>query len=150
MAASAWALYNKAKRYIGNGTIQLGVDNFKMALFRTASNAATVGLSTYASLTSEVSATGRYVTGGFALPPATGQWTTGASAGQMKFTYTTTGLTFTASGASINDIRYAVIYESNSAGKLVCYCALSSTQFTVASPNTLTVLPATSGVFTLT
>ena len=64
MAASAWALYNDAKRYIGNGTIQLGVNNFKMALFRTASNAATVTLSTYASLTSEISATGGYTTGG--------------------------------------------------------------------------------------
>ena len=38
MAASAWALYNDAKRYLGNGTIQLGVNNFKMALFRSASN----------------------------------------------------------------------------------------------------------------
>lgn len=148
MAASAWTLYNKAKRYIGNGTIQLGVYNFKMALFATASNAATVALSTYASLTSQVSATGKYVTGGLALPPATGQWTTGASTGQMKFTYTTVGLTVTASGASINNIRYAVIYQSG--GKLLCYCALSSIQFTVASPNTLTILPAASGVFTLT
>ena len=76
-----------------------------MALFATASNAATVALSTYASLTSQVSATGKYVTGGLALPPATGQWTTGASTGQMKFTYTTVGLTVTASGASINNIR---------------------------------------------
>ena len=148
MAASAWALYNDAKRYLGNGTIQLGVNNFKMALFRTASNAATVSLSTYASLTSEISSTGGYTTGGKALVPATGQWTTGASTGQMKFTYSTIGLTFTASGASLTNIRYAVIYQSG--GKLVCYCALSSTQFTVASPNTLTVLPAATGVFTLT
>jgi hypothetical protein len=148
MAASAWALYNDAKRYIGNGTIQLGVNNFKMALFRTSSNAATVTLSTYASLTNEISATGGYTTGGKALPPATGQWTTGASAGQMKFTYTTVGLTYTASGAPLTNVRYAVIYQSS--GKLVCYCALSSTQFTVSSPNTLTIIPAASGVFTLT
>ena len=148
MAASAWALYNDAKRYLGNGTIQLGVNNFKMALFRSASNVSTFTLSTYASLTNEISATGGYTTGGKALVPATGQWTTGASTGQMKFTYSTIGLTFTASGASLTNIRYAVIYQSG--GKLVCFCQLSSTQFSVSSPNTLTVLPAASGVFTLT
>ena len=148
MAASAWQLYNDGKRYIGNGTIQLGVNNFKMALFRSASNASTFTLSTFASLTNEISATGGYVSGGKALVPATGQWTTGASAKQMKFTYSTVGLTFTASGASLTDVKYAVIY--NSAGKLLCFCQLSSSQFTVTSPNTLTILPAATGVFTLT
>lgn len=148
MAASAWQLYNDGKRYIGNGTIQLGVNNFKMALFRSASNVSTFTLSTFASLTNEISATGGYVSGGKALVPATGQWTTGASAKQMKFTYSTVGLTFTASGASLTNVKYAVIY--NSAGKLLCFCQLSSSQFTVTSPNTLTILPAATGVFTLT
>jgi len=148
MAASAWQLYNDGKRYIGNGTIELGVNNFKMALFTSASNASTFTLSTFASLTNEISATGGYVSGGKALVPATGQWTTGASAKQMKFTYSTIGLTFTASGASLTNVKYAVIY--NSAGKLLCFCQLSSAQFTVTSPNTLTVLPAATGVFTLT
>jgi hypothetical protein len=37
-----------------------------------------------------------------------------------------------------------------SARKLLCFCQLSSAQFTVTSPNTLTVLPAATGVFTLT
>ena len=148
MAASAWQLYNDGKRYIGNGTIQLGVGNFKMALFRSASNVSTFTLSTFASLTNEISATGGYVTGGKALVPATGQWTVGASAKQMKFTYSTVGLTFTASGAPLTNVKYAVIYQSG--GKLLCFCQLSSSQFTVASPNTLTVLPAATGVFTLT
>ena len=155
MAATAWQLYNTAKRYIGNGTIELGAGNFKMALFRTSSNASTFTLSTFASLTAQISATGGYVSGGKALVPATGQWTTGASAKQMKFTYSTVGLTFTASGASLTNIRYAVITYGASAAvasarKLVCFCQLSSAQFTVASPNTLTVLPAATGVFTLT
>jgi hypothetical protein len=148
MAASAWQLYNSGKRYIGNGTIELGVGNFKMALFTSASNTSTFTLSTFASLTNEISATGGYVTGGKALVPATGQWTVGASAKQMKFTYSTVGLTFTASGSALSDIKYAVIYQSG--GKLLCFCQLSSSQFTVSSPNTLTVLPAATGVFTLT
>ena len=148
MAATAWQLYNSGKRYIGNGTIELGVGNFKMALLISASNTSTFTLSTFASLTSELSATGGYVTGGKALVPGTGQWTTGASAKQMKFTYSTVGVTFTASGAPLTNVKYAVIYQSG--GKLLCFCQLSSTQFTVASPNTLTVLPAATGVFTLT
>ena len=148
MAASAWQLYNDGKRYIGNGTIQLGVNNFKMALFRSASNVSTFTLSTFASLTNEISATGGYVSGGKALVPATGQWTVGASAKQMEFTYSTVGLTFTASGAPLTNVKYAVIYQSG--GKLLCFCQLSSSQFTVSSPNTLTVLPAATGVFTLT
>jgi len=152
MAATAWQLYSKGKRYIGNGTIELGVSNFKMALFRTSSNASTFTLSTFGSLSAQISATGGYVSGGKALVPATGQWTTGASAKQMKFTYSTVGLTFTASGAPLTNVRYAVIYKdaSGSAAKLLCFCQLSSAQFTVSSPNTLTVLPAATGVFTLT
>jgi hypothetical protein len=74
----------------------------------------------------------------------------------MKFTYSTVGLTFTASGSSLNDVKYAILHFGASAGtgatarKLLCFCQLSLSQFTVASPNTLTVLPAATGVFTLT
>jgi hypothetical protein len=148
MAATAWQLYNSGKRYIGNGTIELGVGNFKMALLQSTSNTSTFTLSTFASLTNEIAATGGYVSGGKVLVPATGQWTVGASAKQMKFTYSTIGVTFTASGAPLTNVKYAVIYQSG--GKLLCFCQLSSAQFTVASPNTLTVLPAATGVFTLT
>ena len=64
MAASAWQLYNYAKRYIGNGTITLGAGVFKMVLARSASNASTFTLSTYSQITNEISATGGYVVGG--------------------------------------------------------------------------------------
>ena len=152
MAATAWQLYNKAKQSIGNGTITLGAGVFKMVLARTASNASTFTLSTYASITNEISATGGYATGGKNLVPATAQWTVGASAKSYKFTMSTVGLAFTASGASLTNIRFAVLRNSTGvgAGKLLCFCQLSSAQFTVTSPNTLTVLPAATGIFTLT
>ncbi len=152
MAASAWQLYNSAKKYIGNGTITLGAGVFKMVLATSASNTSTFTLSTYASVTNEIAATGGYVTGGKNLVPATAIWTTGASAKQMKFTMSTVGLAFTASGASLTNIKYAIIRNSTgaTAGKLLCFCQLSSSQFTVTSPNTLTVLPAATGIFTLT
>jgi hypothetical protein len=152
MAASAWQLYNKAKQSIGNGTITLGAGVFKMVLARSASNASTFTLSTYASVTNEISATGGYVTGGKNLVPATALWTVGASAKQYKFTMSSVGLAFTASGASLTNIKYAILRNSTGAGagKLLCFCQLSSSQFTVTSPNTLTVLPAATGIFTLT
>lgn len=152
MAASAWQLYNEAKKYIGNGTITLGAGVFKMVLATSASNASTFTLSAYSELTGEIAATGGYTTGGKNLVPATGQWTVGASAKQYKFTYSTVGLTFTASGASLTNVKYAVIRNSTGAGagRLLCWCQLSSSQFTVTSPNTLTILPAATGVFTLT
>ena len=158
MAATAWQLYNSAKKYIGNGTITLGAGVFKMVLAKATSNASTFTLSAYGgggaltSITNEVAAAGRYVTGGTALVPATAQWVQGLSAKQQKFTMSAVGVAFTASGASIVDIKYAIIRNSTgtTAGKLLCWCQLSSANFTVASPNTLTVLPAATGIFTLT
>ena len=152
MAASAWQLYNSAKKYIGNGTITLGAGVFKMVLAKASSNASTFTISTFASVTNEIAAAGGYVAGGRNLVPATAQWVAGASAKQMKFTQTTTGLTFTASGANLVDIKYAIIRNStgSGAGKLLCFCQLSSANFTVTTPNTLTVIPAATGIFTLT
>jgi hypothetical protein len=152
MAASAWQLYNEAKKYIGNGSITLGAGVFKMVLAQSASNASTFTLSAYSEITNEVAAAGGYVTGGRNLVPATAQWTVGASAKQMKFTMSSIGLAFTASGASLVNIKYAILRNSTgaAAGRLLCWCQLSSSQFTVASPNTLTVLPAATGIFTLT
>ena len=148
MAATAWQIYNKAKQHLGNGTIKLGVDNFKMLLTKTTSNASTLTLSTYAQISGEIATAGGYTAGGKALVPGVGQWIVGSAANKYKFTLSTVGLAFTASGASLTNVRNAGI--QNSAGKLLCYCQLSATQFTVVNPNTLTVLPAGAGIFTLT
>jgi hypothetical protein len=152
MAATAWQLYNKAKQYIGNGTITLGAGVFKMVLATSASNASTFTLTAYSQITNEIAATGGYTTGGKNLVPATAYWTVGASAKQMKFTMSSVGLAFTASGASLTNIKYAILRNSTgaTAGRLLCFCQLSSSQFTVTSPNTLTILPAATGIFTLT
>jgi len=152
MAATAWQLYKSAKKYIGNGTITLGAGVFKMLLATSASNASTFTLTAYSQITNEIAATGGYTTGGKNLVPATAYWTVGASAKQMKFTMSTVGLAFTASGASLTNIKYAILRNSTgaTAGRLLCFCQLSSSQFTVTSPNTLTVLPAATGIFTLT
>jgi hypothetical protein len=154
MATGTWAIYGKAKKNIGNGTITLGAGVFKLSLHRTSASATITVLSTrdkFTSIAAEITAQGGYAAGGRNLVPATGIWTTGASAKQIKFTMTTTGLVFTASGAALNNIRYALIRNSVAAGSghVLCYCPLSTAQFTIASPNTLTILPNASGIFTL-
>ena len=78
-------------------------------------------------------------------------WTTGASAGAYK--WDVTDPVFTASGAALNNIRYAVIRLSSgstTSGFPLCYAALSTAQFNVSSGNTLTIQMNANGVFTLT
>ncbi len=154
MAAGTWKIYAKAKKYIGAGTITLGAGVFKMELHRTSASAAILVLSTRstnASIPAEISATGGYVAGGRNIVPATGKWTVGASAKQYKFDMSTIGLVYTASGAALNNIKYALIRNSTGAGagKLLCFCTLSSSAFSVSSGNTLTIQAAATGLFTL-
>ena len=154
MAVGTWKIYAKAKFYLGNGTITLGAGVFKMSLHRTAASAAIVVLSTrstFASIGNEISARGGYAVGGRNLVPATGSWVVGASAKQYKFTMSTIGIVFTASNSNLNQIRYALIRNSTgtTAGKVLCFCSLSSAEFNITSPNTLTILPAATGIFTL-
>lgn len=144
MAATAFQIYNKAKKYIGNGTIQLGTTALKLKLTKSGSNASTFTLSTFASITNEISATGGYTAGGRAIPSVT--WTVGASAKQYKLG--ASSLIFTASGAALNNIKYAVIGVSG--GKCLCWSRLSSSQFTITSGQSLTVAFASTGIFTLT
>jgi hypothetical protein len=161
-AAGPWKVYTQSKRALGvggaamtSGGITLGVGVFKMSLHRASASADILkvsngGISTFASVPGEISATGTYAAGGRNLLPATGQWTVGASTKQMKFTYSTVGLVFTASGVPMSNIKYALIRTSSGAGagKVLCFCTLSTAAFTITSPNTLTVIPAATGIFT--
>lgn len=143
MAATAWLLYNAAKKYIGNGTLVLGTTAFKLKLTTSASNASTFTLSTFAAVTGEISARGGYVANGKAL--ATMIWTVGASAKQYKFS--SADVVFTASGSSLINVKFAVIGFSG--GKALCWSKLTTSQFTVTSPNTLTIQMNASGIFTM-
>lgn len=141
MAATAFQLYNEAKKYIGNGTLVLGTTAFKMKLTTSASNASTFTLSTFASVSNEISARGGYVANGKAL--ANMAWTVGASAKSYKFD--ADDVVYTASGSSLVNVKFAVIGFSG--GKCLCWSKLSTAQFTVTSPNTLTVQFNSLGIF---
>lgn len=145
MAATAWALWNKAKKKIGNGTIQLGTNVLKVQLHTSAAVGFTTNstISTAASVTGEVTNGNGYATGGATLASVT--WTTGASAGQYRLN--SANPIWTATGGNIANIKYALI--KNSAGQALCWSRLTTAQFTLTSGNTLTIQMSASGIFTL-
>jgi hypothetical protein len=157
MAASAWKVFGVAKRKMGTATLQLSSGSFRMALHTTAASAnlsiaksVTSSITTWASIGSEIGvSSGKYAVGGVVVSGV--KWSVAANTSTMKFYYTATGVVITASAGSMTNVRYAVIRTStaSAAGIPICYAALSTTQFTIASPNTLTILPAATGVFTL-
>jgi hypothetical protein len=156
MAASAWKVFGLAKRSIGRGEFTLHTGIYRMALHTTAASAVlsqmrSVGslVSAWASIGNQIVVQGGYQSSGRTIPAI--KWSTGANNSTLKFYYTTTGIVFTASGATLSNVRYAVIRNSTGGdvGRPLCYAALSTSQFSVTSPNTLTVLPAANGVFTL-
>jgi len=147
-AAGAWTFYNEAKKYLMSGDIDLNSSTFRMGLYTSASNAATATLSRHDQVTNEIGDGNGYSSSGKALAAVT--WTAGASASEMRFDATAN--LWTATGGSIANVRYAVIFiEGASAGarKLLCYSALSTAQFTVTTGNTLTITPSANGIFEL-
>lgn len=143
MPATAFQFYNRGKRAIGSGAIQLGTSPLKMKLATSASNASTPTLSTFASITNEVANGNGYVTGGKALSAMT--WTAGASAGQIRFD--ANDLVWSASGGAISNVKYGIIGLSGNAP--LVWSRFSTSQFTVTDGNTLTVQFNAAGIFNL-
>jgi len=147
MAATAWSFYNSFREYLGNGNFDLDgtLVNFNIALHThlASTNVNNVALSTQASLLNEVANGNGYATGGKSLANKT--W---ASAATNKFRFDADALIWTATGGNIADIKYAVIYQSG--GKLVCFSKLTTSHFTLAQNNTLTITPSATGIFELT
>ena len=146
MAATAWAFYNSFREYIGEGDFDLsgtGV-NFTMSLHTSAAsaNATNAVLSTYASIANEVANGNGYATGGVSVTSRT--W---ASVATNKYRFDSTAVIWTATGGTIPNVKYAVIYKSG--GALVCMSKLTTSQFTLAEDNTLTVTPSATGIFEL-
>ena len=149
MAAQAWTIYNKAKKKIGNSTMNLAATTWRIALFASASDFATLTTSLLGSISGQVASGNGYSSSGKGLSGEV--WTVGASAKQYK--WDVTDPVWTATGGTIPNIKAAVIYASGaSAGAchVLCFSSLTSSQFTLASGNTLTIQMNAGGVFTLT
>lgn len=143
MAASAWALYNKAKKYIGDGTIDLDTHTFKAVLCSSASNAATLTIEDYTAITNELSTANGYTNGGQALTSVT--WV--ESSGTV--TFDSNDITWNASGGSIT-ARFCVIYDDTSSPKkLICYTLLDTTpaDVTATAGTPFTIQLSASGIF---
>ncbi len=146
MAAGAWTFYNVAKKKLMDGTMDLDTNSFRMSLYTSASNAATLTLSTRTSVTTEVTEAFGYSSSGKPLASVT--WAVGASA--TEYRWNCAAIVWTASGGSIANVKYAVIWQSSGvADKLLCYAQLSTAQFTITSGNTLTITPSANGIFEL-
>lgn len=146
MAASAWTIFDSAKHKIGNAEINLSAHTFRLSLHRTSASANLVSdITIFTSVGDECSG------GGYAAKTlGSVAWTAGASAGQQK--WDVADPVFTASGSTLSAVRYAVIRKSAGAttsGLLLCFAALSTSQFNVSTGNTLTIQMASTGVFTL-
>jgi hypothetical protein len=148
MAADAWKKYETFPEFMGDNTIDMDGDTFKMALFLSTSNCATVTFDEYGDLTNEHANGNGYTTGGDTLV-VTWAHSTGTT------TFDSDDGAWTASGGSIV-ARFAVIYDDTPTGTpadpLVCYSLLDNTpaDVTVTDGNTLTVEINASGVFTIT
>lgn len=144
MAAGNWIMYDSAREYIGDGTIDLDTHTFIVLL---TSSSYTPSASTHtaiADITNELSGNGysRYT-----LTPT---WTKSSS----TVTWDSDDATFTASGGSIV-ARYAVIFDDTTtspADALVAYCLLDTTpgDVTATDGNTLTVAMNASGILSIT
>lgn len=147
MSASAWAVYNEAKKYLCNGTIVFP-GAFRMTLHTSAGNFNTATLSQHSELTSELTEANGYSSSGKALANET--WTVGASAGQYKFD--ADDPFWSANGGTIANIKGAVIWQSAAATanrKLLCRSTLTTSQFSLSAGNRLTIQFAATGILTL-
>lgn len=127
MAASAFQMYNNSKRYLVDGTLDLDTDVIHASLMKNDSNVSTVTLSLATELTNSVT------TGGFSLQVVT----LGINDTGLSTLVSASNLIWTASVADMTSISHLVVYESG--GKLICWCELSTSNFSVTTNNTLTV-----------
>ena len=143
MAASAWRVYNKAKKFLMTGAIDLDTSAMRMKIMKGTKAAAVSDYtrSTFASLT--------HMTSNITTPLRTltnVAVTAGASAKEIKFDFDDE--VFTASGGNLSSVQYAVIGVSG--GAALAWSKLSTAAFDVTSSNTLTIAIHESGAFTLT
>ncbi len=154
MAAQAWKFYNMAREFLLDNTIDIDGAAFRMSLYQSAASFATATLSTRNELSgagNEVSEENGYSSSGKTVSAST--WITGGSAAVRRFD--STAVVWTATGGTIVNIKGAVVWVSAGAGqtgseKLLIFASLTSSEFTLAQGNTLTITPSATGVFELT
>jgi hypothetical protein len=140
MAAGNFKMYFEAKKYMCTGNLDIDGTALRVALHKSSSNASTFTLSTYASISNVCNAAGY-----------TNQKTPGNFVATIvntsQFKYSHDAIIFTAEGADLTSVMYAIWYLSG--GRCLGWVKLSTAVFTVTAGNTLTITPNASGIFTL-
>lgn len=142
MAAGNFILFNTAREYIGDGTIDLDTHTFKIQLHSDSytPNAETHSVKT--DLSNEVANGNGYTTGGATL---TATWVRSTT----TVTFDANDVQWTASGGNIGPFQYAVIYDDTaSSDELVAYCDLGD-DYTIIDGNTATIAFNASGILSL-
>ena len=139
--------YQTFNKYVGDGTIDLDTDTFKVTLHTSSYTPNAATQTVYADLTNELSTANGYTNGGVALASVT--WT--QSTVTMK--WDAADATWAASGGSIV-ARYAVIRKVGTANSitdpLVAWVLLdtSPADVTTTTGNSLNLVWNASGIFT--
>lgn len=143
MAAGNWIVYNSAREYLMDGTIDLDTHTFKVML-TTDTYTPSASHTVKTDVTNEIANGNGYTTGGATLGSVT--W---AHSGTTA-TFDAANPAWTASGGSIATIKNAVIYDDTAASdELLCYCVLDASTITVTDGNTFTINLNASGILTL-
>ena len=133
-------MFHEAMLNIGSGLIDLDTHSFKAVLTNSAPVQATGSL--LADITQIANGNG-YTTGGVALASVT---YTESGAGTGIWVWTAADFSWTASGGSIADFRYVVVYDDTATGDpLVLYMDYGAT-VTITTGNTFTVDVQTAGL----
>jgi hypothetical protein len=151
MAASAWAVHDKAKLYVGNKVIDFDLDVFYMILGLDGGNMHAVTTDPYSAVTSEVATNFGYNQGIHIDNLITNNsWADSGS----TVTFDHDDVVWTAVGGDIT-ARYAAVVDDDIAAPvikpLICSSLLdiSLADVTATDGNTFTVQINVSGVFTL-
>lgn len=147
MAVVAFTLFNKAKKKLGDGTIDLDTHAFKVALCTSSQSitAAFAGASTdarYADLTAELTTAAGYTAGGASLASVT--WV--ETSGTVTFDAADTAWTLTGAGVTY---KYQVVYDNTSTNKdLLGYVDVDGSGGSISpTAGTHTIVWNASGIF---
>lgn len=140
MAASAWRVYNEAKKYMLTADLDLNAATMRIKLVKATASANVVNyaLSTFASITGLPANT--------SIKALTSPIVTALN-GSATIKFDATDMVFTASGGDATSVKYAVIGISG--GKALAWCLLTATPIAITSGNTLTIAFNANGIFTL-
>ena len=147
MAADAWVMHDKFHEYMGDGTVDLDGDSFKINLYLSTSDVATTSVNAMADATFQVATNYGYTQSTKAITSPT--WV--ESGGTV--TFDCADVVWTASGGSIT-ARYAAIYDDTVASPVIDPIMVHSlldnspADVTATDGNTFTVAIHANGVFT--